>query len=50
MNDKPSGISDTVKMINSLKLIINETVAQEGAIQGQYRLVTAKAKREHDES
>ena len=50
MNDSPSGISETLKMISSLESVIKETVEQEEAIQSQYRLVSARARREHDES
>ena len=50
MSDSPSGISETIKMISSLESVIKETVEQEEAIQSQYRLVSARARREHDES
>jgi len=50
VSDSPSGISETIKMISSLESVIKETVEQEEAIQSQYRLVSARARREHDES
>ena len=50
MSERPSGVHATLEMIRRLKATITDCISREENVESNYRLKTARAKREHEEA